>query len=128
MVRCVRSKPLESVRDHIVFRQSFRSISRTEAQRRKARAFRLRHSQSLASLRQRLSQPMVLSTIQRLGSTTNLPTSVRFDDFDVDIFAGALQSLLELRPLVAAVGGKVSSRNGNIPNSVLISSTPPSRS
>ena len=41
-----------------------------EASLRKARALRLRFSQSLASRRQRLSQAMVRSTIQRLGSTT----------------------------------------------------------
>src|SRR5216683_721527 len=36
-----------------------------------ARALRLRFSQSLASRRQRLSQAMVRSTIQRLGNCTN---------------------------------------------------------
>ena len=41
-----------------------------EASLRKASAFRLRFSQSLASRRQRLSQSMVRSTIQRLGTTT----------------------------------------------------------
>jgi hypothetical protein len=41
-----------------------------EARRRKASALRLRHSQSLASLRQRPSQARVSSTIQRLGRTT----------------------------------------------------------
>ena len=48
-----------------------------EAQRRKASAERFRHSQSLASRRHRLSQPMVRSTIQRFGSTTNLWRSDR---------------------------------------------------
>ncbi len=62
----------ESVRDHIVQRQSFLNMRRIEAQRRKARALWFRHSQSLANLRQRLSQPMVLSTIQRLGRTTKV--------------------------------------------------------
>ena len=38
---------------------------------------RLRHSQSLASRRQRFSQPMVLSTIHRAGRTTNVPASGR---------------------------------------------------
>ena len=42
-----------------------------EASLRKASAVRLRFSQSLASRRQRLSQAMVRSTIQRLGSVTN---------------------------------------------------------
>ena len=44
-------------------------MSRTDAQRRKARADRFKHSQSFASLRQRLSQLMVRSTIQRFGNT-----------------------------------------------------------
>ena len=38
-----------------------------DAQRRNARALRFKHSQSLASLLHRFSQPMVRSTIQRLG-------------------------------------------------------------
>ena len=68
---------LESVQDHILCWQSLLSISRTDAQRRNAEAFRLRHSQSLLRRRQRFSQAMVRSTIQRLGSTTNLPVSQR---------------------------------------------------
>ena len=46
-------------------------MSRIEARCRNANAFRLRLSQSLASLRQRLSQASVRSTIQRLDKTTN---------------------------------------------------------
>ena len=61
---------LESVREHQVGLQSFRSMRRMEARRRKASALRLRHSQSFASLRQRPSQASVRSTIQRLGKTT----------------------------------------------------------
>jgi hypothetical protein len=63
--------PLESVRKHHVGLQSFRSMRRIEARRKNASALRLRFSQSLASRRQRLSQAMVRSTIQRLGNTTN---------------------------------------------------------
>src|SRR3954447_12010464 len=44
-------------------------MRRTEAQRRNASALRLRHSQSLARRRQRLSRAMVRSTIHRLGRT-----------------------------------------------------------
>jgi hypothetical protein len=62
---------LESVRKHQAGLQSFLSMRRIEARRRNASALRLRFSQSLASLRQRLSQAMVRSTIQRLGNTTN---------------------------------------------------------
>ena len=61
---------LEFVRKHHVGLHSFRSMRRMEARRRKASALRLRHSQSLASLRQRPSQARVRSTIQRLGRTT----------------------------------------------------------
>ena len=62
---------LESVREHHAGLHSFRSMRRMEARRRKARALWLRHSQSLASRRQRPSQAKVRSTIQRLGSATN---------------------------------------------------------
>jgi hypothetical protein len=62
---------LESVRRLQAGLQSFLSMRRIEARRKNASAFRLRFSQSLASLRQRLSHAMVRSTIQRLGKTTN---------------------------------------------------------
>ena len=51
--------------------QSFRSMRRMEASFKNARALRLRFSQSLARRRQRLSQAIVRSTIQRLGNCTN---------------------------------------------------------
>jgi outer membrane protein assembly factor BamB len=53
---------LESVRKHQAGLQSFRSMRRIEASCRNASALRLRFSQSLASLRQRLSQAKVRST------------------------------------------------------------------
>jgi hypothetical protein len=62
---------LESVRKHQAGLQSFRSMRRIEASRKNASALRLRFSQSLASLRQRLSHAMVRSTIHRFGSTIN---------------------------------------------------------
>ena len=43
------SVPSESIRDHLLFWESFRSISRMDARRRNARALRFKHSQSLAS-------------------------------------------------------------------------------
>ena len=58
------------VREHHAGLHSFRNMRRMEARRRKARALWLRHSQSLASRRQRPSQAKVRSTIQRLGSAT----------------------------------------------------------
>src|ERR1700694_4677815 len=66
-----RNHVLESVRRLQAGLQSFLSMRRIEARRKNASAFRLRFSQSLASLRQRLSHAMVRSTIQRLGKTTN---------------------------------------------------------
>ena len=62
---------LESVRRLQAGLHSFLSMRRIEARRKNASALRLRFSQSLASLRQRLSQAMVRSTIQRLGRTVN---------------------------------------------------------
>src|SRR5262249_41578757 len=66
----IEAKFLESVREDQLGLHSFRSMRRMEASLRKASALRLRHSQSLASLRQRPSQAKVRSTIQRLGRTT----------------------------------------------------------
>lgn len=63
-------KSLESVREDHVGLQSFRSMRRMEARRRKARALRDRHSQSFASLRHRPSQAKVRSTTQLRGRTT----------------------------------------------------------
>ena len=82
-------------------------MSRTDAQRRKASPERLRHSQSLAKRRQRLSQAMVRSTIHRFGRTTNLLQLRALDDLDVDLGAGCGKAIAELRPLVAAVGVKL---------------------
>ena len=64
---------LEFVRKHYLGLHSFRSMRRMEASLRKASALRLRHSQSLASLRHRPSQAKVRSTSQRLGRTTKRP-------------------------------------------------------
>jgi hypothetical protein len=47
-------------------------MRRMDARRKKAKALRFRFSQSLANLRQRFSQAMVRSTIQRRGSTVKL--------------------------------------------------------
>ena len=51
--------------------QSFLSMRRMEASFKNARALRFKFSQSLARRRQRLSQAIVRSTIQRLGNCTN---------------------------------------------------------
>src|SRR5258708_12287124 len=62
---------LESVRRVQAGLQSFLSMRRIDARRTNASAFLLRFSQSLATPRQRLSNAMERSTIQRLGRTTN---------------------------------------------------------
>src|SRR6202795_1136933 len=67
----LKAAGLESVRRLQAGLHSFLSMRRIEARRKNASAFRLRFSQSLASLRQRLSHAMVRSTIQRFGKTTN---------------------------------------------------------
>jgi hypothetical protein len=51
--------------------KAFRNMSRMDASRRKANALRLRFSKSLARRRQRLSQAIMRSTLQRFGRTTN---------------------------------------------------------
>ena len=66
-----RGLRLESVRRLYQGLHSFRNMMRMEASFRKARALRLRFSQSLASRRQRFNQAIVRSTIQRLGNGTN---------------------------------------------------------
>src|ERR1700686_826189 len=65
----VLSPSSESVRRLQAGIQSFLSMRRIDARRKNAKAFRFRHSQSFAKRRQRLSQAMVRSTIQRLGKT-----------------------------------------------------------
>src|SRR3954466_600801 len=79
-----------------------------EAKCRKARALRLRHSQSLASRRQRFSQaygafdnPALRQDREALGLIGPL------DDLHPDAAADAAQTRLELRPLIAAVGVKL---------------------
>ena len=54
---------------------SFLSISRIDARRKRATERDDKHSQSLASLRQRPSQAKVRSTFQRLGNTSK-PSAV----------------------------------------------------
>src|SRR5271156_2200699 len=67
----IQTDNLESVRGLYQGLHSFRTRRRMEASLRKARALRLRFSQSLASRRQRFNQARVRSTIQRFGKGTN---------------------------------------------------------
>ena len=62
---------LESVRRHYVQLHNFLIIIRIEARYTNARALRLRHSQSLASLRHLPSHANVRSTTHRLARTSN---------------------------------------------------------
>src|SRR5258705_11224263 len=66
----IYGQALESVSKLHQGLQTFRSMRRIDASFKNARALRLRFSQSLARRRQRLSQAMVRSTIQRLGNCT----------------------------------------------------------
>jgi hypothetical protein len=61
--------PLESIPKLHQELHGFRGMSRIDARLRKARDLWSRFSQSLASLRERLGQRMVHSTIQHLGRT-----------------------------------------------------------
>jgi len=69
-----------------------------EAQRRKARALRVKRSQSLVSRRQRLSQAMVRSTIHLLGRTTNLLRSERLTISTFTCLQTAARPLRNLSP------------------------------
>jgi hypothetical protein len=100
-----KSGSLESVRRLQARLQSFLSMRRIEARRKNASALRLRFSQSLASLRQRLSQAMVRSTILRLGKTANPTTrSERLTISTSRCGRTFASSLRKLRSLIAAVG------------------------
>ena len=77
---------------------------RIDARRKNASALRLRFSQSLASLRQRLSQAMVRSTTQRRGSTTVLGVIGALDDFSFELRQEFRERPLEFGSLIAAVG------------------------
>jgi hypothetical protein len=62
-------------------------MRRIDARRKNASAFLLRFSHPLASRRQRLSQAMERSTIQRLGRTANsLTPSERFESDVVNTY------------------------------------------
>src|SRR6184192_954634 len=76
-----------------------------KARRRKASALRLRFSQSLASLRQRLSQTRVRSTIQRLGRTTKpLAWSERLTMSTLIRRRMVRHGLLKFGSLITAIG------------------------
>src|SRR6266481_3511372 len=119
---------LESVRTLQAGLQSFLSMRRIEARRKNAKAFRLRHSQSLARRRQRLSHAMVRSTIQRFGKTTNSLTPSERLTISMSrcgrTFATAFANFGPLYPLSTNSVFK----NGNMPNSVVMTRAPPSRS
>lgn len=65
------AKYLESVREHQAGLRSVRSMRRVDARCKTDSTLRLKFFQSLASLRQLLSEAMVRSTSQRRGSTKN---------------------------------------------------------
>ena len=80
-------------------------MSRMDARCRNASALWFRFSQSLASRRQRFSQAMVLSTIQRCGSTTKpLALVAAFDDLNPKVRHHVGGSVPKHRPGIGAVG------------------------
>ncbi len=80
-------------------------MRRMDASFKNARALRLRFSQSLARRRQRLSQAIVRSTIQRLGSCTNPLACADRLTISVSTQGRILASALpKSRPLIGAVG------------------------
>ena len=118
----------ESVREVYVFKHSFLSMRRIDAKSRKARAVLVRFSKSLASRRHLPSQANVLSTTHRLGMTSK-PTAVS-DRLTISvskwgkIFFRAWSNTGPWYPPSA----KSFFRNGNLPNKVPRTRTPPSRS
>ena len=119
---------LESVREVYVFKHIFLSMRRIDAKSRKARAVLVRFSKSLASRRHLPSQANVLSTTHRLGMTSK-PTAVS-DRLTISvskwgkIFFRAWSNTGPWYPPSA----KSFFRNGNLPNKVPRTRTPPSRS
>jgi hypothetical protein len=76
-------------------------MRRIEAKRKNAKAFRLRHSQSWAKRRQRLSHAIVRSTIHRLPAVSGLdeaPFTLEMHD-DRDCHERYKQSTLSLTEL-----------------------------
>ena len=124
----VEHELLESVREVYVFKHSFLSMRRIDAKSRKARAVLVRFSKSLASRRHLPSQANVLSTTHRLGMTSK-PTAVS-DRLTISvskwgkIFFRAWSNTGPWYPPSA----KSFFRNGNLPNKVPRTRTPPSRS
>ena len=94
-------------------------MRRIEARRKNASALRLRFSQSLASLRQRLSQAMVRSTIQRLGKTMKPIAPIgSLDDFNVEMRENFCQrcrqiAVLDIRRRRRASSKTETSRTGS---------------
>ena len=80
-------------------------MRRIEAKRKNAKAFRLRHSQSLAKRRQRLSHAMVRLTIHRLGGTPKPFAISERLTISMSICRRIfVNGRLKERPLIAAVG------------------------
>ena len=80
-------------------------MRRIDARRKNASALRLRFSQSLASLRQRLSQAMVRSTTQRHGKHhESFGVIGALDDFSFEMRQEFREGRVEFGSLIAAVG------------------------
>src|SRR5271166_5678468 len=80
-------------------------MRRMDASLRKASALRLRFSQSFASRRQRLSQAIVRSTIQRFGSATN-PDYATFSQEQLNIPQAEAEHMVQPDSMTDDLGGK----------------------
>ena len=103
-------------------------MRRIEARRKKARPLRLRFSQSLASLRQRLSHANGALNDPAFGQVNKsfgLPRA--FDDLRLDGWQDVSKRLLELASVIAGIG-KQRPQEGISANSVASSRMAPSRS
>src|SRR6476661_8860768 len=99
------SYALESVRRLHAGLQSFLSMRRIEARRKNASAFRLRFSQSLASLRQRLSQRDGALDDPAFGQDhTSADLIGTFDDFNIEMRQNFCKRFRKFRSLITAVG------------------------
>jgi len=119
---------LESVRKVHAFKQIFLIIRRIDAKRRKARAVLLWFSKSLARRRHLPSQAKVLSTTHRLGMTSK-PTAAS-DLLTISVFKCGKNfccAFLKIGPWYPPSANSFF-RNRNLPNKVLRTRMPPSRS
>src|ERR1019366_7261439 len=107
--------------------QSFPSMRRMEAKRKKASALTFRFSQSLASLRHRSSQAIVRSAIKRFGGTTKPLAWPERLTISMSSWVGILSTALSKIGPWQALPANSFFKKGNRPKSVPSRRTPPPR-